>query len=108
MNILLTSVGRRAYMVKYFKQAVAPDGEVHVCNSDDMTVAFRYADHAVVSPMIYDKAYIPFLLEYCKTHQIDLLLSLFDIDLPVLARYKEAFEAIGTRVIVRCCTGLPE
>lgn len=100
MNILLTSVGRRAYMVKYFKQAVAPDGEVHVCNSDDMTVAFRYADHAVVSPMIYDNAYIPFLLEYCKTHQIDLLLSLFDIDLPVLARYKEAFEAIGTRVIV--------
>lgn len=100
MNILLTSVGRRAYMVKYFKQAVAPDGEVHVCNSDDMTVAFRYADQAVVSPMIYDNAYIPFLLEYCKTHQIDLLLSLFDIDLPVLARYKEAFEAIGTRVIV--------
>ena len=100
MNILLTSVGRRAYMVKYFKQAVAPDGEVHVCNSDDMTVAFRYADHAVVSPMIYDNAYITFLLEYCKAHQIDLLLSLFDVDLPVLARHKNEFEAIGTRVIV--------
>lgn len=100
MNVLLTSVGRRAYMVKYFKQAVGEHGQVHVCNSDDLTVAFHYADHSVVSPLIYDDSYIPFLLDYCKTHRIDVLLSLFDIDLPVLAKYREQFSAIGTRMIV--------
>ena len=100
MNVLLTSVGRRAYMVKYFKEAVGPDGQVHVCNSDDLTVAFYYADKSVVSPLIYDEKYIPFLLDYCKENRIDLLLSLFDIDLLVLARNKEKFAAIGTRVIV--------
>lgn len=100
MNVLLTSVGRRAYMVKYFKKAVGESGQVHVCNSDDLTVAFHYADKAVLSPLIYDDNYIPFLLDYCKENKIDILLSLFDIDLLVLARNKEKFAQIGTKIIV--------
>ena len=100
MNVLLTSVGRRAYMVKYFKEVVGNNGEVHVCNSDDKTVAFYYADKAVISPIIYDEEYIPFLLNYCKENKIDILISLFDIDLLVLARNKKKFEEIGTSVIV--------
>ncbi len=100
MNVLLTSVGRRAYMVKYFKEVLGPNGQVHVSNSDDLTVAFRYADYCVVSPLIYDREYIPFLLTYCKEHRIDILLSLFDIDLPVLARNKHRFAEIGTQVLV--------
>lgn len=100
MNVLLTSVGRRAYMVKYFKEVLGDSGQVHVCNSDDKTVAFHYADKSVISPLIYDDNYIPFLLDYCKENKIDVLISLFDIDLMVLARSKENFAAVGTRVIV--------
>lgn len=100
MNILLTSVGRRAYMVKYFKEALGEGGQVHVCNSDDKTVAFHYADKAVISPLIYDENYIPFLLDYCKENKIDMLISLFDIDLLVLAKNKDKFSEIGTRAIV--------
>ncbi len=100
MNIMLTSVGRRAYMVKYFKEVLGESGEVHVCNSDDLTVAFNYADKAVISPMIYDEGYIPFLIDYCKKNNINVVLSLFDIDLLVLAKAKEQFEEIGTKLIV--------
>lgn len=100
MNILLTSVGRRAYLVKYFKDVVGLDGEIHVCNSDDLTVAFQYADKSIVSPLIYDEEYIPFLLNYCKENRIDIVLSLFDIDLLVLAKNKQKFLEIGTSVIV--------
>lgn len=100
MNILLTSVGRRAYMVKYFQKVLEGKGKVHVCNSDDLTVAFHYADKSVISPLIYDDAYIPFLLQYCEENQIHILISLFDIDLMMLARHREEFAAIGTRVIV--------
>lgn len=100
MNILLTSVGRRAYMVKYFQEVLGEEGQVHVCNSDDKTVAFQYADKAVLSPLIYDEAYIPFLLKYCEENQIKILISLFDIDLLVLAKNKHRFEEIGTKVIV--------
>ncbi len=100
MNILLTSVGRRAYMVKYFQKILHGDGEVHVCNSDDMSVAFQYADRRVVAPLIYDESYIPFLLDYCEKNQIRMVVPLFDLDLPVLARNKDKFSAIGTTVIV--------
>lgn len=32
MNVMLTSVGRRAYLVKYFKEVLGNDGKVFVCN----------------------------------------------------------------------------
>lgn len=100
MKVLLTSVGRRAYMVKYFKKALGINGEVHACNSDDKTVAFYYADKCVVSPLIYSDDYIPFLLKYCKENKINMVLSLFDIDLPMLAKHRKEFEDIGVRLIV--------
>lgn len=100
MNVLLTSVGRRAYMVKYFKEVLGTEGQVHVCNSDDLTVAFQYADKSFISPLIYDENYIPCLLHYCKENRIDILISLFDIDLLMLAKHRQAFAEIGTRVIV--------
>ena len=81
MNILLTSAGRRGYLVEYFKKALEGIGEVHVGNSTPVSPSFYYADHAVVTPLIYDEAYIPFLLDYCKKNHIDAVLSLFDVDL---------------------------
>ena len=77
MNVLLTSVGRRAYMVKYFKEVLDEKGLVHVCNSDDKSVAFKYADRKVISPLIYDENYIPFLIKYCKDNEINIIISFF-------------------------------
>lgn len=100
MNVLLTSVGRRAYMVKYFKDVLGDVGLVHVCNSDDKSIAFKYADRKVISPLIYDENYIPFLIKYCEENKINIIISLFDIDLLMLAKHKKQFEEIGTKVIV--------
>lgn len=100
MNVMLTSVGRRAYMVKYFKEVLGNEGKVYVCNSDDKSIAFKYADEKVISPLIYDENYIPFLKKYCKEKTIDIIISLFDIDLLMLAQHKKEFEDIGTKIIV--------
>lgn len=99
-NLLITSVGRRSYLVSWFKEALAGTGEVHVCNSHSMTPAFQVADHAVVSPLIYSEDYIPFLLDYCERNAIGALLPLFDVDLPVLAAHAEEFKAIGCFPVV--------
>ena len=64
MNILITSVGRRSYMVNFFKNALNGNGLVHVSNSSDITPAFQVADRSIVTPLIYDDNYIPFLLKY--------------------------------------------
>lgn len=100
MNLLFTSVGRRSYLVEYFKEVLGEKGEVHVMNSSDVSPAFLVADKAVVSPLIYDDKYIPFLLEYCMENEIHAIISLFDIDLPILSLNKKKFEEIGTKVIV--------
>lgn len=99
MNVLLTSVGRRAYMVNYFKEALANEGEVHAANSVE-TYAMKIADKSVLTPLIYEGNYIDFLLEYCKKNSINALISLFDIDLPVLAKNKQKFAEIKTTLVV--------
>lgn len=100
MNILLTSVGRRTYLVNYFKKALDGKGEVHVANSSSVSPAFIAADYTFVTPLIYDNSYIPSLLDYCKKNKIDILISLFDIDLPILSDHKSEFEKVGTKVVV--------
>lgn len=100
MNILLTSVGRRGYLVEYFKEALNGSGKVHVSNSNSISPAFKYADKHVVTPLIYDKGYIDFLLKYCIKNKIKLVISLFDIDLYVLAVNKKRFEEKGILIVV--------
>lgn len=100
VNILITSVGRRSYLVKYFKDELGDGGEIHVANSTEITPTFKYADKHVVTPLIYDKDYITFLLNYCKKNSIYAIISLFDIDLMMLSKNKRKFEKNGIKLLV--------
>jgi carbamoyl-phosphate synthase large subunit len=99
MNILLTSAGRRSYLVKYFREALAGEGLVHAGNSF-YSVALQVADKAVITPLIYDAQYINFLIGYCKVNKIKAILSCFDVDLPILAKAKDRFKSEGIHVVV--------
>lgn len=99
MNILLTSAGRRTYLVEYFKQALEDDGKVYASNSI-MTYTLRQADGFVLTPQIYDAEYVDFLINYCTDNNIEAIISLFDIDLAVLANAKSKFAEHGIKVIV--------
>lgn len=99
-NILITSAGRRGYIVDYFKEALNGKGVVHVGNSTEISAAFSHADVSVVTPIIYDDSYIPFVLDYCVKNEIKMVISLFDIDLYILAKNKRLFEDKGIKVIV--------
>lgn len=100
MNILLTSVGRRSYLAEYFKEALGGDGFVIGANSDPVTTGMDAVDKAYVVPEVHDVNYIPALIEICQMEKVELVLSLFDLDLPFLAREKERFRKIGVTVIV--------
>ncbi|WP_037373241.1 ATP-grasp domain-containing protein [Salinimicrobium xinjiangense] len=99
MNILLTSAGRRTYMVDYFKKALNGNGKVFAANSH-FSPALNVADDYVITPLIYDENYISFLLEYVKKKDIHAIIPLFDIDLPILAKSKDLFKKNGVIVIV--------
>lgn len=94
MNILLTSAGRRTYLIEYFKDALEGRGLVFASNSQ-MSPALKAADGYFLTPLIYDDSYIPFLLEKCREHSIGMLISLYDIDLPVLSLHRSEFDRAG-------------
>ena len=100
MNILITSVGRRGYIVDYFKEALGGKGKVIVGNSSFLSPAFSHADEYVITPLIYSDEYIPFLLDYCIQKKINFVISMFDVDLLVLAKNKELFYRNGINLIV--------
>lgn len=99
MNILITSIGRRSYMIDYFKEALNNQGKVHAGNSI-ATYALQKADAYLLTPNIYDEKYIDTIIYYCINNDIKTVISLFDIDLPILAKNKEKFEENGIRLIV--------
>ena len=68
INILLTSAGRRAYLVDYFKKANGIN-KVYASNSD-YTIALERADGYFISPLIYSEDYISSIINYCKEKEI--------------------------------------
>ncbi len=100
MNLLFTSVGRRSYLIKYFKEALGDKGKIFAANSNWISTAMEEADESVVTPLIYSEEYIPFLIKYCQENAIDAIIPLFDIDLPILSQNRKLFEVKGIKLIV--------
>ncbi|MCQ2592441.1 MAG: ATP-grasp domain-containing protein [Treponema sp.] len=98
MNILLTSAGRRAYIVDYFKNCNGI-GKVYAANSQ-YTIALKRADGYFLTPLIYDPNYIASIINFCKEKDIKAVLSLFDIDLLVLAKHEAEFVNNGIKLIL--------
>lgn len=98
INILLTSAGRRSYIIDYFK-ATNGIGKVYASNSE-YSIALKKADDFFISPLIYSPEYIPSIINFCKKNQIVAVLSLFDIDLLVLAQNKDKFTEAGIHLIL--------
>lgn len=86
-------------MISYFKDALRGEGKVFATNSE-LTYALLQADGYAIAPLIYDGSYIDFLLEYCIVNHIKAVISLFDIDLPVLARNKDKFIDNGIKLVI--------
>ena len=98
MNVLLTTAGRRSYIVDYFKRCDGI-GKVHAANST-YTIALQRADGYLITPLLYDDGYIPSIINYCKENDIRVVLSLFDVDLLVLAKHRSDFEQANIRLIL--------
>jgi len=97
MNVLLSAVGRRAYLVDYFKQAVHPLGAKVICtNTHFDATGMIVADIPELVPPAESPDFIPKLLELCRRHQVKMLFSLHDWEAPYIAMERERFLEIGT------------
>ena len=100
MNILFTCAGRRTYLLKYFKENLSEGDKVVATDMQLSAPALQVADVKLQVPAVYDPEYVNITLNICKEQQIDVLLSLNDLELPILAENKARFEELGVKVIV--------
>lgn len=100
MNILFTCAGRRNYLIRYFKVAIGDSGKIYAADMQLSAPALVDADKAFKVPSIYDEDYIRTLYDICKKENIISIISLNDLELPILASNKKLFEEIGVKLIV--------
>jgi carbamoyl-phosphate synthase large subunit len=62
------------------------------------------ADKAIVVPGVYERGYVDAILNICKGESVDAVISLNDLELPILAEAEERFDEIGVKLIVSATT----
>lgn len=100
MNILFSCAGRRTYLLKYFKENLSKGDKIIATDMQLTAPAVQVADVKLQVPAVYDPEYVNITLNICKEQKVDALISLNDLELPILAENKAKFEAVGTSVIV--------
>jgi len=102
-NLLLTSVGRRVELTRLFHRAFDTldlDGKLIATDIDPLAPALQTVDRAYAVPPVSDPGYSEVITEICRCEEIDLVLPLNDMDVPVLAAAKAVIEATGARLAV--------
>lgn len=100
MNILFTCAGRRTYLLKYFKENLSEGDKVVATDMQLSAPALQAADVKIQVPAVYDPQYVDITLNICKEQSIDLLISLNDLELPILSENKARFGDLGVKVLV--------
>lgn len=62
--------------------------------------AMAVADKAIVVPGVYSGEYVDVILDLCRKENVHALISLNDLELPILISGKKRFEEIGVKLIL--------
>jgi carbamoyl-phosphate synthase large subunit len=99
MNILLTSAGKRNYLIGYFRAALRGSGIVVATDFDRDAPALQEADIGFIVPALSDPSYIRETVAICREHKIKMVIPLHDFELPVMSRAIEEFRSVGATVV---------
>ena len=100
MNVLLTCAGRRRNLVDYFRVELGEQDRILGVDMTCTAPALTGCDAYHLVPSVDDIKYIDVLLDICKSEKIDAVVSLNDLELPILSKAKSRFSKFGIQVIV--------
>jgi carbamoyl-phosphate synthase large subunit len=100
MNVLFTCAGRRNYLFQYFREAMGATGTLIAADMSKTAPAMAVADVAHVVPDVYAEGYVDQVYRICLEDKVDLLISLNDLELPVLSPHRKRFEEAGIRLLI--------
>lgn len=103
-NILITSVGKRVALVKYFKETLNrfyPEAKVFTTDMNPMMAPAGYvSDGCFKVPRVTDASYPSLLLEICEKNDVGLVIATIDTELLLLADLKASFQEKGINIMV--------
>lgn len=103
VNILITSVSRKVWLVKAFKNALKQEeinGKVISVDINPLSAGFYASDKHYLIPPSSDQNFMPVIFEICKKEDVKLLIPTRDGELLLFAKNKEKFEKQGIYVVV--------
>lgn len=98
MNILFTCAGRRNYLIDYFKSI--KDVRTFACDTSIYAPALYTADEYFIVPDVFDVNYIAILLDEAIARNIDAIIPLNDLELPIMSGHLKTFKDKGIELIV--------
>lgn len=100
-KILFSSPGRRVELIKLFRKEFGDEAELLGASNDPTSPSFFFLDRVFRVPKrINTDEHAQRLLEICRKENIDVLIPLVDPELPVIAKYKDEFQKIGTMAMI--------
>lgn len=99
MNILFCSAGRRVELLKDFRQSLSADARIVATDMSPYAPAIYMADAHYLVPAIRDAAYLPAILDICRRERIDVITTLIDPEIEILANNRALFEEMGITVL---------
>lgn len=92
MNILLTCVGRRHYLVDYFRSAISRKGRVIGTDMDLSAPALQICDVRYQVPGVFEENYLDCLKKIIVEEKVDMVFSLNDLEIGLLAKNRGDIE----------------
>ena len=99
MNILFCSAGRRAELLKNFRRSLSKGSRIIATDMSPYAPAIYMADAHYLVPSIFDKSYLPTILDICRCEKIQAITTLIDPEIEILAKHRGEFEALGIEVL---------
>lgn len=93
MNILLTCVGRRHYLANFFVDALAGAGRVIGVDMVPTAPGLQACNSVHIGPSVFDPDYLGWLQKVIVSESIDMVFSLNDLEIGMLASSRSAIEA---------------
>lgn len=103
LNILITSVSRKVWLVKAFKDALAHegiDGKVIAVDSNPLSAGLYISDKQYPVPSSSEQGFMDSILEICRKENVKLLIPTRDDELLLFAKNRQNFEEQGISVMV--------
>jgi carbamoyl-phosphate synthase large subunit len=101
LNVLISSAGRRASLLRIFQKETAGRGSVTFAGDmDPLAPALQLADRSIVLPPLNDQGYVDNLLSIVSREAIRLLVPTIDTELRLLAEHAERFREIGCTPLI--------